>query len=150
VLPRCLIRPFKRYAIEQPDQRHLRLLRPRRERPSHRRASKPSDKFAPSHKSSLLPLHGHPIPVKADWELSHLFSWPRRVFDTSPYRTARPRPALMEIQGREAGRGGAALVHARRLPGEVLEVGRRASAGSSVEGNVNCSVSAGIRGTDSR
>jgi hypothetical protein len=28
-------------------------------------------------------------------------------------------------------RGGAALVHARHLPGEVLEVGRRASGGLS-------------------
>jgi len=65
----------------------LRLLRPRRERPSRRRAAKPGDKFAPSHRSSLLPLHGHPIPAKAAWERAFSSVGQDAVSTSAPIRT---------------------------------------------------------------
>src|SRR5262249_14600302 len=41
-------KPIKRLAIEEPDHRHRRLLRPRRERP-RRRATEQRDEIAPLH-----------------------------------------------------------------------------------------------------
>jgi hypothetical protein len=38
---------FGRCAMEEPDHRHRRLLRARRERPRHRRSAEPRDELAP-------------------------------------------------------------------------------------------------------
>src|SRR5262249_45538595 len=47
---------LRRSVVEEPDHRHCRLLRARRERPRRRRAAEQDDELAPSHvEHGLLP-----------------------------------------------------------------------------------------------
>ena len=48
---------FRRFALKEPDHRHRRLLRPRRERPRNRRAAKKRDELPPPH----VRLPGPPV-----------------------------------------------------------------------------------------
>jgi hypothetical protein len=58
---------ISRLGLEQPDHRHCRLLRARRERQC-RRGCQTCDELPPPHRSSLLPLSSERIPAEDAWE----------------------------------------------------------------------------------
>jgi hypothetical protein len=60
----CVEARVRRCRVEEPDQRHCRLLRVRRKRPSNRRAAEQRDELAPV---QLIELHSVP-PARAGLE----------------------------------------------------------------------------------